>query len=178
MVEGALDHRLGTGLAIFFLQIFLEAAGVDPDADGAAMILGRLDHLAHPAGAADIAGIDAQAGGPGLGRLDRPLVVKVDVGNDRDGDLRDDPLQRRGRFLVGAGHPDYIDPGLLELVDLADGRRDVGGERGRHRLDGDRGVTADRDPANMDLAGGAPVDIAIGPKAHGKTVNDCLTAGL
>src|SRR3546814_8518102 len=40
----------------------LEAAGVDADADRAAVGLGRVDHFVDPLGRADIAGIDAQAG--------------------------------------------------------------------------------------------------------------------
>ena len=37
MVERAFDQRLGAGLAIFLEQVLLEAAGVDPDADRAAV---------------------------------------------------------------------------------------------------------------------------------------------
>ena len=83
VVERALDHRLGAGLAVFLQQVLLQRAGIDADAHRAAVVLGRLDHLAHPLGAADIAGIDAQAGGAGLGRLDGALVVEMDVGDDR-----------------------------------------------------------------------------------------------
>ena len=49
MVERAFDQRLGAGLAIFFEQVLLEAAGVDADADRAAVGPGRGDHLARPA---------------------------------------------------------------------------------------------------------------------------------
>ena len=40
MIERALDQRLGAGLAIFLEQVLLEAAGVDADADRAAVGLG------------------------------------------------------------------------------------------------------------------------------------------
>ena len=82
--ERALDHRLGAGLAVFLQQVALQRAGIDADAHGAAVVLGRLHHLAHPVGRADIAGIDAQAGRARLGRLDRALVVEMDVGHERD----------------------------------------------------------------------------------------------
>src|SRR5438128_6488051 len=41
MVERALDQRFRTRLAIFFEQVLLEAAGIDPDADRAAVSPGR-----------------------------------------------------------------------------------------------------------------------------------------
>ena len=37
MVERAFDQRLGAGLAIFLEQVLLEAAGIDADADRAAV---------------------------------------------------------------------------------------------------------------------------------------------
>ena len=40
MIERAFDQRLGAGLAIFFEQVLFEAAGVDADADRAAIGLG------------------------------------------------------------------------------------------------------------------------------------------
>ena len=39
VVERALDHRLGAGLAVFLQQVALQAAGIDADAHGAAMVL-------------------------------------------------------------------------------------------------------------------------------------------
>ena len=45
MIERAFDQRLGAGLAIFLEQVLLEAAGVDADADRAAVGLGGVDHL-------------------------------------------------------------------------------------------------------------------------------------
>ena len=83
MVERAFDQRLGAGLAIFFEQVLLEAAGIDADADRAAVGLGGVDHFAHPLGRADVARIDAQAGRAGVGRFQRALVVEMDVGDDR-----------------------------------------------------------------------------------------------
>ena len=83
VVERAFDHRLRAGLAVFLEQVLLQRAGVDADAHRAAVVLGGLHHLAHALGAADVAGIDAQAGRARLGRLDGALVVEMDVGDDR-----------------------------------------------------------------------------------------------
>jgi hypothetical protein len=54
MVERAFDQRLGAGLAIFLEQVLLEAAGIDADADRAAIGLGGVDHFVHPLGAEPI----------------------------------------------------------------------------------------------------------------------------
>ena len=113
VVERAFDHRLGARFAIALQQVALERAGIDADAHRAAVILGRLDDLAHARRRADIAGVDAQAGGAALRRLDRPLVVEMDVGDDRHRHLRHDVLQRQRRFLVGAGNPHDVGAGLL-----------------------------------------------------------------
>ena len=133
------------------------------------MVLGGLDHLAHALGAADVAGIDAQAGGARLGRLDGALVVEMDVGDDRH--LRRPctiVAQRRGRFLVGAGDADDVGAGLLAAADLRDGRR-------RRRWSAcwswsgrDRRVAADRHGADHDLPRLAAHDVAIGPDAHAR----------
>ena len=47
------------------------------------MILGRLHDGADPLGRPDVAGIDPQARGAGLRRLDGALIVKVNVGHAR-----------------------------------------------------------------------------------------------
>ena len=167
VAQGAFDHRLGAGLAVFLEEIALKRAGIDPDAHRAAMVLGRLDDLAHPLGRADIAGVDAQAGGAAFGRLDRAFVVEMDVGDDRHLDLAHDVLQRQCRFLVGTGHPDDIGASPLQRLHLLDGGLDVAGDRVGHRLHGDRRIAADRHLADVNFAALTAVDVAVGPDAHG-----------
>ncbi len=74
MVERGFDQRLGTGLGIFLEQVLLQAAGIDADADRTAIGLGGIDHFFHPLLGADVAGIDAQACGAGIGGFQRALV--------------------------------------------------------------------------------------------------------
>ena len=123
VAQRALDHRLGTRLAVALEQLALERAGVDADAHGAAVVAGGLHHLAHAAGRADVAGIDAQAGRAGLGRLDGAFVVEVDVGHDRHARGLDDGRQGRGRRLVRAGDAHDVGAGLLQRPHLGDRRR-------------------------------------------------------
>src|SRR3546814_3233228 len=70
MAERALDHRLGARFAVALQQLPLQRAGIDADADGAAMVARRLDDLPDAVPAADVAGVDAQARGAILRRLD------------------------------------------------------------------------------------------------------------
>ena len=114
--------------------------------------------LAHPGRRADVAGIDPQAGGAGLGRLDAALVVKVDVGDERHAAALAMVGEGGGGLLVRAGDADDVGARLLQLADLRDGRRGVGGDGVGHRLHGDRRVAAHRDGADVDLAAGAAID--------------------
>ncbi len=130
------------------------------------MILGGLHHFLDAIGRADIAGIDAQAGGARLRGLDGALIMEVDVRDDRDIDLLDDMLQRSGGFLVGAGDADDIDASLFRAADLRHRPLDIGGQGVGHRLHADRGIAANRHFADENLAALAPVNVSIGPDAH------------
>ena len=151
MVERAFDQRFGAGLAIFFEQILFEASGIDPDADRAAIGLGRVDHFAHPLGRADIAGVDAQACGAGVGRLERALVVEMDVGDDRHARGARDLLQCRAASTSGQETRMMSTPASSQRRIWSIVARRVVGRRVGHRLDGDRRVAADGDIADHDL---------------------------
>ena len=134
------------------------------------MVAGSLDDLLHAVRVADIAWIDAQAGGAGLRGLDAAAVVEMDVGDEGDGALGDDLLERPGRGLVGDGDADDVGAGLRAGLDLGDGRGHVGRQRVGHRLDGDRRVATDGHGADMDPPRRAAVDLppgADGMERHG-----------
>jgi hypothetical protein len=162
MVQGALDHGLGAGLAVALQQVAFERAGIDADPHRAAMVLGRLDHLANALGRTDIAGVYAQASGAALRGLDCALVVEVDVGHDRHLHLRHDLLQGESGIAIGAGYAHDIGAGALERLDLFYGRADVARHGIGHRLHRDRRIASDRDISDMNLAAGAAMDVAIG----------------
>ena len=170
MVQGALDHRLGTRLAVFLQKIALERTGVDADAHGTAVIPRSLDHLADPLARADVARVYAQAGSPRFGRFDRPFIVEVDVRDDRHRDVPYDTRQRRRRLPVRTRHPNDVRAGQLELADLPDGRLDIRGQRVGHRLDADRRAAADHDSADTDRPRLAAANVAIGTDAHGQAL--------
>ena len=112
---------------------------------------------------ADVAGIDAQAGGAGVGRFERALVVEMDVGDDRHARRADDlACSAAVASAVGQDTRMMSAPGLLAAADLVDRRLGVLGRRVGHGLDGDRRVAADRHGADHDLPRLAPLDIAPG----------------
>ncbi len=84
MSERALHHGLGARFAEALEQILLQGTGVDADAHRTAVILGRFYDFLHALRGADVAGIDAQARGAGIGRLERALIVEMDIGDDRN----------------------------------------------------------------------------------------------
>lgn len=129
------------------------------------MVAGRLDDVADPLRVADVAGIDPQAGRARLSRLNSALVVKVDVGDERDLRRSGDLLEGRCGLLVRARDADNVGSGLFQLADLVDRRPGVGRQGVGHRLDGDRGVAAHLDVPDADLAALAAIDGAPGSDA-------------
>jgi hypothetical protein len=162
MVQRAFDERLGAGFAIFLEQVLLEASCIDPDADRTAVGARGGDDLANPLFGADIAGVDAEAGRAGVGGFERALVVKMDVGDDRNARLADDLLESSGRRRGRAGHADDIGARLLAASDLVDRRTRVFGRGVGHGLDADRRVSANRHGADHDLPRLAPLDVSPG----------------
>jgi len=171
VVQRAFNHRIGAGLAVFFQQVLLQRPGVDADPHRTAVVAGRLNDLLHPVDRADVARVDAQAGGARLGRLDPPAIMEVDVGHQGHAGLARNGAEGRRRVFIRAGDADDVGPGLLQLTDLLQRRRRVGRRRIGHRLDADRGAAADSDLAHHDLAAGAALDMAPGTDvAEGRTI--------
>src|SRR3546814_11470974 len=104
MVQRALHHGLRAGLAIALQQLLLQRAGVHADAHGAVVVARRLHHLAHPLARADLAGVDAQAGGPRLRRLAARAVAAVDGGAAGNGGDRTGGVW--GKSGSGGGYPE------------------------------------------------------------------------
>ena len=102
---------------------------------------------------ADVARVHPHRGAAGLDRGEDVLGLEVDVGDHRDLRLARDRGQRVGVVLAGAGDAHDVAARRGELGDLLQGGVDVGGQRGGHRLDGDRVVGADTDRAHLQLPG-------------------------
>ena len=130
-----------------------QAAEVDPDADGDVLGLGRRRHLAHLVLVAQVAGVEAQAVHAALQALEGELVVEVDVGDERDVYLLLDLAHGDGGVHVGNGGADDVAARLFQLVNLPHGGRHVAGVGLGHGLDGDFGVAAHLDAADVDRFG-------------------------
>ena len=155
VAQGALHHGLGRGGAELLQQVLLQAAAVDADADGDALLAGLVHHGPHAVLAADVARVDAQAGGAAVGGHQGQPVVEVDVGHHGDGAAGADLVEDLAGLLGGYAHPHDLAAGAGVVVDLVDGGLDVPGVRLRHALHGDGGVPAHGHLAHQDLAGAA-----------------------
>ena len=125
--------------------------------------MGRGDDLANARGRADIAGIDAQASGTGLGSLDGALIVEMDVRHDRNRAFGDNVFQRMGRGFVRGRDAHDVCTGLGNGLDLRDGRAHIGRVGIGHGLHSDRRIAANRHRPDHDLAGLSALYVAPGP---------------
>ena len=168
MVERAFDQRLRAGLAIFFEQVPFEAAGIDADPHRAAVRLGGVDHLAHPLGRADIAGVDPA----GRRRRHRRPRARACSGNGcrrRSARATARTICPSAAVYSASGQetrtmsaPASSQRRIWSIVALTSGGRRVG-----HGLHGDGRAAADRHVADHDLPRHAPLYVSPGPYRHG-----------
>ncbi|MCY1332007.1 hypothetical protein D9M69_176880 [compost metagenome] len=155
MAHGRFQQRFRGRLAVLLLQVLLQRAGVDADADRDVLVAGGIDHRLDAVLAADVARVDAQAVDAQFGDAQGDLVVEVDIGDQRHLHLLLDPAERLGGVHVRHGDADDVGAGVFQAADLRDGGGHVQGVRVGHALHGDGRVTAHRHVADPDLAGGA-----------------------
>ena len=152
MVESALDHGLGHGGTILGQDVLFEAAAIDADTDGHALLVAGIGHSLDAVVVADVAGVDANFIGTGIQRGQRGAVVKMDVSHDGDvdglfngghhggvrrtGHCDADDLAACSGYALGLG---YVARNILD--------RDV-----QHRLYGDGVGTANFNIADFDFS--------------------------
>ena len=103
---------------------------------------------------ADVAGIQTQLVDAGFERQQRELVMEMNVGDERHiGHALANLFQRDRRIVVGHGQADDLAAGADHLLDLRDGRVDVGRVGLGHRLNDDRRAAADLHMFNLNCSG-------------------------
>ena len=135
MVKAALDQRFGGRAAEAGEDFLFDRAGVDADADRDAPGGAGPGNLPDVAVVADVAGVDADFVDAGGQRFQRQPVVKVDVGNQRDGDSLFDLRDQGDCRLVRDCDPEDFAAGRFQRLGLADVAFDVGTGDREHRLD-------------------------------------------
>src|SRR5690606_28546248 len=158
MAQRGLDQRFRCRLAIFLLQVLLQRTGIDTDADRNTPIARRVDHRSDAIFASDVAGIDAQAIDTQFGHAQSDLVIEMNVGDQRQLYALLDLAEGFGGVHGGYGHPHDIGTGILQPLNLRNGRIDVTGFGVGHALHGNGCVAADRYAAHPDLASVAAFD--------------------
>ena len=98
----------------------------------------------------------------------------MNVSDDRHIRGADNLFQRSCAFDVGAGYADDIDARIFAAADLINGRTCIAGQRVGHRLHRNRGIAANRNITDHDLAGLTARNIA--PRANRR--HDCDIGGL
>jgi hypothetical protein len=83
-------------------------------------------------------------------------MVKVDVGNEGNGDRLPNPGKGRRRLKIKDGHPDQLAPRLFQGVNLGHGGIDISGVSIGHRLHRDGTSVTHGHMANLDSPGLAP----------------------
>ena len=169
LAQRRLDHGLGGDLAaVLGVELRVERPAVHADADGQAPVAGLGGDGLDVLGAADVARVEAQAVHAGLHGLERPTVLVVDVGDDRDRRAGHDLGQPLGGLDLVAGAAHDVAPGAGQRVDLGERALHVCGLRGGHRLHGDGRIAAHGHLADVDLLGRPPRVSGLGSEvAHG-----------
>ena len=91
--DGALDELLGLCQILTGVDLAVERAGVDADANGDRRLSGCIDAGVHAVPSTDIARVKPKGGSPTPSGLDRKAMVKVDVGDNGKGRLGADFLK-------------------------------------------------------------------------------------
>ena len=140
------------------MQVLLERAGVHADAQRDAAVARRLHHRPHAVLAPDVAGINAQAIDAEFGHAQRDLVVEMNIGHERHGDLLFDLPKGLGGIHGRHGYAHDVGAGLDQTPDLRHRRRHVGGLGVGHALDTDGRAVADGHLTHLESAAFAPRD--------------------
>ena len=159
---GRLDERLRGGAAVPLVEVGVQRAGVHADADRHAAVLRLAGDELDLLGLAQVARIEPEPLHAGLQRRERHLV-RGSGRRRRSGPGERGTIWARpsAASLLVAGAAHDVGARAGEGVDLGEGALGVGGLGRRHRLDRDRGVAADRDLADHDLAGRLGVRLCI-----------------
>ena len=139
--------------------------------------LGRGGHFAHLVLVAQVAGVEAQAVNAAFEALEGELVVEVDVGDERDVYPLLYLAHGDGGVHVGNGGADDVAARLFQLVNLAHGGRHVAGIGLGHGLDGDFGVAAHLDAADVDRFGWPSLSHPVAPHCADAASRDCPCIG-
>ena len=151
MRQRAFHHALRGRPAVFGQDILLHRAGVHANAHRNVMGLHTVGENTHVLLSADVAGVNAQFVNAVFHRLDGELVIKMNVGDQRNGAPVHQRAHRFGACLVVNGYANDIRARHRQRADLGERRLHVRRVRIGHRLYADRRAPADEDVSGLDL---------------------------
>ena len=136
-------------MAVLFKKVFLQTAAVHADADRNMVRLAAVGDGLDPFLAPDVSGVDADFGSAVFRCLDGETVIKVNVGNERQGRNVADFAESFHGLHIRNGQPRNFAACRGQLPNLAQRALNVGRFCIEHRLNGN-GCAA----SNFDLADG------------------------
>ena len=149
MIQCAFAKRLGGGRAVFCQNVLFERSAVHADADRHAAHAASVGDGFYSFGRADVSGIYADLVDSALKRRKGELVIKMNVGDQRNVRVLLNIRNAFRRLFVRNRKAHNVAPRALERENLFDGRGGVCGFCKGHRLNGDRMIGADLDRADF-----------------------------
>ena len=153
MVHGAFHQRLRAGGSILREDFPFHRAGIDANPDRDILRSCGVHNHFYPVVGADIARIQANFMYACRDRLQRKLIVKMNVRNGRNWRLFADFTQRVRRFHIRHRAADHLASSRRQRVNLRERCRRVAGVCIGHRLHRDGRAAANRDTSDVDLLG-------------------------
>ena len=149
----AFYHGFRAGVAVFFQQLLLQAAGIDADADGNVPRSAGVRHGSDVLFSPDIAGIDADFINAALRGHQCQAVIKMDIRHERHIRSLPDRFQRLGGTHIRNRKADNVAPRRPQRTDLGKRGFRIPGFGVAHALHRNRSTAADFQAADSDLSG-------------------------
>ena len=143
MIKSTVAKRLRRGVSVLGEDLLLERTRVHADTDRNTALTAGVGNRLDPVVGADVAGVDADLVHARGARLERELIVEVNV---RDNGSLDGFLEGGNqpyRVHIGNRGADDLTARLLERHRLSDGALDICGGDVEHGLHADRSAAAD-----------------------------------
>ena len=144
MIQRAVPHGLGRGMAVLCQYLLLQGSGVHPDTDGNPPLPAGIGHRLDPALVPDVARVDADLVHPRRCRFQRQAIVEVDIRYHRDAHRLLEGGDDRHRLPIRHSGTDDIAARGLQPPGLLHTGRNVVGRGVQHGLDGNRRAAAYR----------------------------------
>ena len=153
MAKSRVNHRFGSRLAVLLQELFFQGAGIHADPYRHQSFFRRPDDLLDLPSFTDIAGIQAQPVNAEFQNLQRQLVVKMNIRNNRKTTVGANSAQRQSSIHVRHSTADDFTADCYQPIYLGKRRCLVTSIGGAHGLDRTGRSATDTDSTDFYLPG-------------------------